>query len=215
MSIVASPAEKRPAENRVVLTNVSWATFEALLADADRGGTRFTYDRGVLEIMSPSREHEHIKRMLGRMIETLTLELDIPISSGGSTTLKDQLKERGVEPDECYYVANEPRVRGREDFDLAVDPPPDLAIEVDITSTSMGQLGIYAALGVPELWLCDGSTIRVYQLRPDGTYSQESRSPAFPFLPMAQVEGFFSDRNATDETTWTRRFRDWVRTLAK
>ena len=120
-----------------------------------------------------------------------------------------------MEADECYYIANETRIRGKKGIDLAVDPPPDLAIEVDITSTSMGQLGIYAALGVPELWLCNASTIRIYQLRPGGVYSQESRSPAFPFLPMAQVEGFLNDRNAMDETTWTQRFRDWVRTLAK
>lgn len=112
-------------------------------------------------------------------------------------------------------LANEPQIRGKNDIDLAVDPPPDLAVEVDITSTSMGQLGIYAALGVGELWLCDGSTIHIHQLCPGGIYSQESRSPAFPFLPVAQVEGFLNDRNAMDETTWTRRFRDWVRTLAK
>jgi len=215
MSIAVLPAKEPPAETRVVLTGIRWSTFEALAADAPGAGNRFTYDHGVLEIMSPSLEHEHVKKFLARMIETTTLELDIAISSAGSTTLKDQLHERGVEADECYYIANEPRIRGKKDIDLAVDPPPDLAVEVDITSTSMGQLGIYAALGVPELWLCDGSAIRIYQLGPGGTYSQESQSPAFPLLPMAQVEGFLNDRNAMDETTWTRRFRDWVRTLTK
>ena len=201
------------AENRVVLTHVSWATFEALLAETDRRGTRFTYDRGVLEMMSPSREHERVKGMLGRMIETLTLELAIPISSGGSTTLKSQMRQRGVEPDECYYVANEPRVRGKDDFDLTVDPPPDLAIEVDISSSSIDQLGIYGALGVPEVWLCDGAKLQVYQLQADGTYTQQARSPSFPFLPLQEVEGFLRRRNATDETTWIRQFRDWARTL--
>jgi len=200
-------------EGRVVLTNISWETFEALLAESDRRGTRFTYDRGVLEIMSPSREHERVKRSLGRMIETLTLELGIPISSGGSTTLKSQLKQRGVEPDECYYVANEQRVRGQDDLDLAIDPPADLVIEVDITSSSIDQLAIYASLGVPEVWLCDGSTVRVYELEADGTYAQQGRSASFPFLPLAEIERFLRQRNAVDETTWTRQFRDWCRGL--
>ncbi len=100
------------AESRVLLFNVAWSTFEALLADNDSRGTRFTYDRGMLEITSPSRGHERIRLLLGRMIETMTLELDIPISSGGSTTLKARLKERGIEPDGCFYVANERRMRG-------------------------------------------------------------------------------------------------------
>ncbi len=112
------------AESRVVLTNISWSTFEAILAETDRRSTRFTYDRGVLEIMSPSREHERLKRMLGRMVEGLTEELEIPISSASATTLKSQMKQKGVEPDESYYIAQEARVRGRDDLDLAVDRRP-------------------------------------------------------------------------------------------
>jgi len=203
------------AENRVVLRNVSWATFEALLAETDRRGTRFAYDQGVLEIMSPSREHERIKSLIGRMIEAMTEELDIPISSAGSTTLKNQLKERGIEPDECYYVANEERVRGRDDLDLEVDPPPDLAVEVDISPSSINKLGIYAALGVPEVWRCDGAEIRVYQLQADGEYARQSRSPSFPFLPLEQIVRFLAERNASDETTWIRRFRAWARSLER
>jgi len=201
------------AESRVVLRNVSWATFEALLAETDRGGSRFTYDQGVLEIMSPSREHERVKTLIGRMIETMTEELGIAISSGGSTTLKSQMKEKGVEPDECYYVANEPLVRGRDDFDLTVDPPPDLALEVDITTSWLDKLSIYAALGVPEVWLCDGATLQVYHIQADGTYALQARSPAFPFLPLEQVQRFLDQRNALDETTWVRSLRAWVQTL--
>lgn len=207
------PVASTQAESRIVLTNVSWSTFEALLAETDRRGTRFTYDRGDLEMMSPSREHERIKRLIGRMIETATLELGIPVSSGGSTTLKSQLKQRGVEPDECYYVASEPRVRGKDDLDLAVDPPPDLAVEVDLSSSSVDQFGIYAALGVPELWLCNGSAIRAFRLQSDGTYAGEPQSLSLPLLPLAELERFLARRNETDETTWTRSFRDWVRTL--
>ena len=210
MSVVAPHAE-----SRVVLRNVSWETFEALLSETDRRGTRFTYDRGVLEIMSPSREHEWIKTLIGRMIETMTLELNIPISSGGSTTLKMQLKERGLEPDECYYVAHEEQIRGRDEVDLAIDPPPDLAIEVDITSSSLDQLAIYGSLGVPEVWLCDGVKIRVYQLQADGAYAQQERSPSFPFLPLEKIEQILQQRSTVDETTLIRRFLEEVRQLKR
>ena len=150
-----------PAENRVLLTGVTWLTYEALLADAQSSSTRFTYDRGLLEIVSPSREHEHVKRLLGRMIDAATEELDIPISSGGSTTLKLDLKQRGVEPDECYYVANEPQMRGHENYDPAVDPPPDLVIEVDISRNSLDKFAIYADFDVPEIWTYEDDVVRV------------------------------------------------------
>ena len=135
------------SETRVVLSGISWSTFESVLAETQNHGTRFTYDRGYLEMMSPSREHERAKRFIGRMIEAATEELGIPISSASSTTLKAEWDERGLEADESYYIANEARVRGRDEIDLRVDPPPDLAIEVDISSSSLDQLGIYADLG--------------------------------------------------------------------
>jgi Uma2 family endonuclease len=200
------------AESRVLLSGVSWPTFEALLAENDCRGTRFTYDRGYLEIMSPSSEHEWMKRLLGRMVEALTEELGVAVKSGGSTTLKDQLKDRGLEPDECYYVANEPRMRGRS-YDPAVDPPPDLAIEVDISRSSLDKLPIYADFGVPEVWLYDGSSLRVFQLQSDGGYAQQDHSPAFPFLPLRELTRFLDRRTMSDETTWISSFRNWVREL--
>lgn len=202
-------------ETRIVLTNVAWDVYRRLASESSRGGTRFTYDRGVLEIMSPSREHERVKRRMGRMIEAVTEELNIPIESAGSTTLKSQLKEKGVEPDECYYIANEPKVRGRDDLDLAIDPPPDLAIEIDITASSLDQLAIYAALGVPEVWLCDGEKIEFHALETDGAYTRRDRSPALPFLRPADLERFLALRNESDETTWIRSFRDWARSLKR
>jgi Uma2 family endonuclease len=135
-----------PGESRVLLSGVSWSTYEALLADNQCRGTRFTYDRGYLEIISPPREHEHNKSLLRRLIEAMTEELDIPVSSGGSTTLKAELKQRGAEPDQCYYVANEPHMRGREDYDPAVDPPPDIVIEVHVSRSSLDKFAIYADL---------------------------------------------------------------------
>jgi len=200
-------------EARIVLTNVAWEVYGRLASESSRGGTRFTYDRGVLEIMSPSREHERVKHRMGRMIETLTEVLEIPVEGAGSTTLKSQLKQRGVEPDECYYMANEPKVRGRDDLDLATDPPPDLAIEIDITASSIDQLAIYSALGVPEVWFCDGVRIKIYSLETDGTYARRDRSPSLAFLDPADLERFLALRNESDETTWIRSFRDWAQGL--
>jgi len=204
----------KQTERRVVLSGIAWSTYEALLADlAHRPGTRLTYNRGYLEITSPSREHERFKKSLGRMIEAMTEELGIPISSAGSTTFKSELKLRGLEPDECYYVANELRVRGRDEIDLSTDPPPDLAIEVEITSNSMDKLEIYADLQVPEVWRYDGTTLQVWRLQSDGGYAEQPQSGVFPFLPLAEVQRFLADRNATDETTWIRSFRAWVKTI--
>ncbi|NLX95246.1 MAG: Uma2 family endonuclease [Rhodopirellula sp.] len=203
-------ASTRQGESRVVLNNVRWQTFEALLAETESAGSRFTYDEGDLEIMSPSAEHELIKRRLGRMIETMTMELEIPIASLGSTTFKAEMKRKGIEPDECYYVANQPRVQGRMEIDLAEDPPPDLVIEVDISSSSLDQLRIYAALGVPEVWICDGDTIAIHHLADDGSYLRRDESLAFPFLPIDQVQHFLDQGKTVDETIWIRSFRSWV-----
>jgi Uma2 family endonuclease len=205
--------ESLQVENRVILTSVAWSTFESLLAETDHRGTRFTYNQGYLEIMSPSEKHERLKTFLGHIVEMTAVEWSIPFRSSGSTTLKNALKRRGLEPDQCYYIANERRVRGRDEIDLRVDPPPDLAIEVDISASSLDQLSIYADLGVPEVWIYDGTTLKVHQLQSGGTYAQQPRSPSFPFLPLEAIEGFLARRNETDETTWIRSFRAWVKTL--
>jgi Uma2 family endonuclease len=126
--------------------------------------------------MTPPRWHERIKSLLGRMIEAMTEEFEIPIFSGGSTTLKDKLKERGAEPDECYYVANEPRMWGREDYDPAVDPPPDVVIEVNISRSSLDKFAIYADFGVPEIWTYEDDALCVYQLQGDGAYAQRDHT---------------------------------------
>src|SRR5262245_37853905 len=137
---------------RILLQNVPWETYVQLRDVSENDHIRMTYDRGTLELMSPLSIHEWYGRILGRCVETATMELGIDIRSGGSTTFRREDLERGLEPDECYYILNEPRVRGKDNLDLSVDPPPDLAIEVDVTRTSTGKMTIYAAIGIPELW---------------------------------------------------------------
>ncbi len=141
------------ADSRVTLRNVPWETYDALVqARGDDPAPRFTYDSGTLEIMSPSRKHERIKTLLGRLIEAYTEERSIQVSSAGSTTLRNQLKEKGLEPDESYFLESEHLVRGKDDLDLSTDPPPDLAIEVDLSSSAVDKLAVHASLGVAEVW---------------------------------------------------------------
>jgi Uma2 family endonuclease len=202
-------------DNRVLLTDVSWSMFEALLAETEHRSSRFTYDRGHLEIMSPSRKHERLKKRIGRVVELMAEEQGIPISSEGSLTLRNQMRLRGVEPDECYYVANEARVRDNEEIDLAVDPPPDLAIEVSVSRSALDKLEIYASLGVPEVWQFDGNALRAYHLQPDGTYREVDGSTAFPFLPLKDVAEWLQQHKGTDDTAWSRSVRRWARSLRR
>lgn len=203
----------RAPEGHLVLSGITWPTYLALLKDLEPfPGVRVAYDQGVLEIMSPSKLHEVLKRLIGRMLETLTLELNIECQSAGSTTWKREDLAKGIEPDECYYIANEPRVRGQDQADLMVDPPPDLAIEVDLGETGIDKLAIYAGLGVPEVWRHDGERLHVFLLQPDRRYMESGVSASFPFLPLDDLTRFLSQRQRTGETAFIREFRDWVRT---
>jgi Uma2 family endonuclease len=205
MTAVASPSE-----SRVVIRNVSWETYEALLRDRGDEGPRMAYDRGTLEVMSPSSRHENLKKIIARLVEAFSEELGIDILSTGSTTFKLQLKERGLEPDESYYVQNEGRVRGKE-IDLAVEPPPDLAIEIDLRRSAIDKLGIYGALGIPEVWSHDGKRVVIHLLQPSGDYVPGERSAAFPKLPLAELDGFIEKLGVESETQIVRAFRNRVR----
>lgn len=187
-----------------------WDFYETLLRQLGERPIFVTYDRGMIEIMSPSHEHEMCAALLGRMIEAVTEELDIPIKSGKSTTFKRKDLERGLEPDECYWIQHEPRVRGKKKIDLAVDPPPDLAIEVEISRRLLDREPIYADLGIPEVWRYDGKRLRIQRLA-SGKYRARARSAALPMLPPAEVERFLRLFEKTDETSAIRAFRAWVR----
>ncbi len=198
-------------EERVLLDEVSWEAYEALLASWEDRPIRLTYDNGSLEIMSPSRNHEKYGRVLGRLVESFTEEMNIPLNSGGSTTLRQQLKKRGLEPDECYWIKNALKMPGPKDFDFKIDPPPDLSIEVDITSSSLDRMSIYASLGMPEVWRFDGDTFSIHLLQANGTYAESEQSAALPTLPPAEVVRFLEMSAELDETTLIRTFRAWIR----
>ncbi|MBD2388074.1 Uma2 family endonuclease [Cylindrospermum sp. FACHB-282] len=200
-----------PAEQRTVLHNVSWDTFEALLRDTgeDRG-SRFAYDCGTLEIMTPLFEHENPKIQFDRLIFSLAEELGIEVRSAGSTTLKRKVSKRGIEPDNCYYIQNEPAIRGKLELDLKTDPPPDLAIEIDITSSSVNKFNIYSALGVAELWRYDGEVLKFYRLV-EGQYIECEFSTAFPLVSVSDISRFIQQSKSIGEIALLKSFRAWVR----
>jgi Uma2 family endonuclease len=195
------------------LSAVSWRTYTQLLrVFAERPGVRLTYDRGELEIMSPLLEHDDDGRFLGDLVFVLTEELGLPLKRGGSTTLRRRAGRRGLEADECFWIANAPRMAGRRRLNLRTDPPPDLAVEVDVTRSSLDRMGIYARLGVPEVWRLDGDTLTFHVLGGDGKYAEAPVSRSFPLVTPADLLGFVRQaRQAGDENTVVRQFRQWIR----
>ncbi len=198
-------------EHRFVLYNVGWEGYETLQNLLESHRVRLTYDRGNVELMTPLIIHERSKGLLGRMIEAITEELDIQVVGAGSTTFKSQILDRGLEPDECYYLASADQLRKVDRLDLSIDPVPDLAIEVEITSSTLDRLGIYAALSIPEIWRFDSQTLQALLLQPDGTYASSVNSLAFPYLPLEEIARFLREYEPTNDTRWARGFRVWVR----
>jgi Uma2 family endonuclease len=198
-------------ELRFVIHNVGWKGYKTLLKLFGDDGPRMNYSRGNVELMSPLIPHEGFSKRLGRIVETVAEELEIPMRPARSTTLNREDLDRGIEPDESYFIANVGRIGNRMELDFEVDPPPDLAVEVEITNSILNKLEIYARLGVPEIWRFDGEILTVLVLQADGSYVASDRSAAFPFLPMDEVARFLLDPEMSDESRWGRTLRRWVR----
>jgi Uma2 family endonuclease len=204
---------KPPARQVLRMSSVDWATYSRLLhIFAERPGFRLTYDRGELEIMSPMLQHDDGSWFLGDMVFMLTFELDLPLKRGGSTTMRRRKKQKGIEADTCYWIANAHKMAGRLRLDLRTDPPPDLAIEVDVTNSSLDRMGIYAALKVPEVWRLAGDVLTFNVLNKKGVYRTTAKSLVFPLVTPADLLGFLQlAREAGDENAVIRQFRAWVR----
>lgn len=217
MASVTVPNREPPtAGSCLIWHDVSWEFYEQFLAEFQDRRCPHSYVNGELRVMAPSPRHENPKRRIGRLVETLTEELDLWCISLGSTTLKRALKERGAEPDECYLIANAEAVSDVDNYDLETDPPPDLVIEIDVTSPSLNRLPVYAALGVPEVWVYDGETLQVGLRRDDNTYDSSETSQVFPTLPMREFATWIEQGFETpNETAWIRSFRQWVRETLK
>jgi len=209
----SAAARKVPHDGRLRLSCVDWKTYSRVLRIfAERPAFRITYDRGELEIMSPTLEHGDDAWVLGDFVFVLTEELGLPLKNCGSTTVRRRLKERGIEADASFWIANAHRIKGRRSLDLRRDPPPDLAIEVDVTSSSLDRLGIYAALRVPEVWRLDRGVLTFYVLGANDRYTKASASRSFPLISPADLLGFLRRaRKADDVHSVVRDFRAWIR----
>ncbi len=201
------------SEQHIIVRHVDWAEYERILAEhASSSAPRFVYDHGVLEIMSPFPEHENLDWALERLAETAAEALGIDFASLRSTTFRRADLQRGVEPDSCLYLTNVAAVRGKKQIDLLVDPPPDLAIEIDITHSTLDKLAIYAEFGVPEVWRYADEQV-AFHIRSGTRYSRRSESLVLPGVTVDAITPFVISIMTANRLTWLREIRAWAATL--
>jgi Uma2 family endonuclease len=198
------------AEQRFVLDAVDWPSYVKIADGIGERHVRVTYDQGSIELMTTSYLHEWWSERLHTVIMTLALELNVELQSGGSTTICREFLARGVEPDQCYFIASARRVAGPRDFAPEDVPAPDLAVEFDISRSSLDRMGIYAAIGVPEVWRFDGSVLRVQRLNAQRDYDERKDSASFPTLPLERLSQFLSSTRDLTDTALIRAIRGWV-----
>jgi Uma2 family endonuclease len=203
------PAVALTGEKRVTLHNLTWQSYQQILAALpETRAARLTYDCGTLEISVPSEEHEFSGRLIELFVRILVVELGMKLKTMGSTTLDREDLNRGAEPDNAYYIQNQPQVAGRK-VDLKQDPPPDLIVEVDISNTDIDKNRLYASMGVPEFWRFDGQIWRIFQLEGE-RYVEVTHSPTFPGLEKADLYRFLAAAQQ-DEVAAEISFRGWVK----
>lgn len=199
---------RRIGEQRVVFHHLSWQAYQQILqAIGDNRSAHLTYDHGTLEITMPLEEHEFYRELIGLFIRILVVEMGLKIKTMGSTTLDREDLERGAEPDNAYYIQNQPRVAGKK-VNLQQDPPPDLVVEVDITHTDVNKLALYASMGVPEFWRFNGQVWRIYQLQGE-QYQEVEISPTFSLVPKTKLYEFLAQAQE-DEVAAEQSLRQWV-----
>ena len=205
--------ERPPEGGRIVLRHVPWPTYVAFTETlVGNPGLRTTFDRGSLELMSTSNLHEWLKTRLGRFLEIIAEEMGVAIQPGGNTTFRSEELDRGFEPDECFWIASEARMRiPVAAWDPSRDPPPDLIVEVEVARSALNRMSVFASYRVPEVWRFDGAVLHVHRLADDGTYEDVSVSPTFPVIPIAELVTFLRPDGSADYLTVLRLFRAWVR----
>ena len=195
----------------VLLENISWKTYCAILEDIGDSAIRLTYDRGLLEIEMPSSHHEMIKDFLAHLIATTLDALEIDYIGVGSTTWRREDLQRGAEPDTCFYIRHATQLRGRVDLDLNTDPPPDLVIEIDHSHSTINKMDLYEALGIPEIWRIrtDGS-IDIMFRDEAGKYQSAPASAAVPQMTLPIIHEYIRLRTELGNGAAVRRFRKEV-----
>jgi Uma2 family endonuclease len=201
-----------PPGTKLLAEDVTWDEYEQLLSELGPSySVRVFYDRGRMEIVSPKPIHERPIEILRRLVSAISDELEIDIESLGSTTLKKQMREAGAEPDACFYVQNAAVIHGYLDLDLAHDPPPDLVIESDHTSSSLDKFDIYARLGVPEIWRVLHQQVAFWRLRRNN-YHEVKYSQCFPFLTAQILNEYLEQGLLSGERRAAKAFRQWIKT---
>lgn len=210
---MATAQQSPPAEQSIILDNVSWDVYERLLENyLDSRTPRFAYDQGVLEIVSPSPTHEETNITLAMLVEMVAYELRLPLRSFGMTTYKREELRRGFEPDSSFYIQSNSQITGKQQIDLAVDPPPDLIIDIDFSRSSLNKLPIYARLGVPEVWRYERANDKVTILRlREGACRVAHESAALVPLTSDVITGFLIKSRTMDRFEWIDEVRAWVR----
>lgn len=199
---------------RILLNEISWNDYERFLEDfEEKPGWRLAYDRGKLEIMPPTFEHEHTSVNFHNFVLAYCEKFDLDLVSGGSTTFRSEIFEKGVEPDECFYIQSAKKVVGKS-FKKDEYVTPDIAVEVDITTESLDKFPIYAALKVPELWIYDGKILSFYELRREN-YHQITQSRALPQISAKDLTKFLEMSRSEGQTAALKSFRKWLGEIAK
>jgi Uma2 family endonuclease len=201
------------ADSVLVQHGISWKDYEELLdAVGEASSLRICYDEGTLQVMSPSSKHEHVAKLIERLVDLLSIRQRTKVLFYGSATLKKQSEQKGAEPDACFYVQTADAVGTKEQIDFDTDPPPDVVVEIDIHHESISKLPIYAAFGVPELWRYDGDSLTIYHLR-DGQYVLSEASRALPILTSAVLTGFLARSPKEDQYDILLAFEEWLKSL--
>ncbi|MCA9794465.1 MAG: Uma2 family endonuclease [Candidatus Eremiobacteraeota bacterium] len=192
------------------MANVDWDGYCKIYKAMAPNRIRITYDQGRLELMSPSPEHERIKSQLSCILEALFMAFEVDFLNGGSTTFNSQLLDKGFEPDECYWLTHLEQVADLSTYDTQTSPPPDLGIEVDVSSSSMNRAGLYAAFGVTELWRYEqDETIRLLRLE-NGVYHPVARSLFLPRVEPTQVGEFVEMGKTLITSRLIREVQKWA-----
>jgi Uma2 family endonuclease len=199
-----------PPDQRVVLRNLSWETYRRLLSEhGDGSSPRFTFDRGVLEIMSPSAEHERYNLRIADLIGALADEMNLEVEGLGASTFTRADLERGFEAGSCFYVQNIDKVRNKERIDLETDPPPDLVIEIEITNPSINKLPLFLEFGVPEVWRYNGLRLEMFRFL-SSRYEATEESMTFPGVSAMVLTRLLQQGKALGRTGWLRMTRAWA-----
>lgn len=215
MATIVETLQELQTDERFVIRGVPWGVYQSIVQALGDNRVRTAFDGMNLEFMSPSPTHELYAEMLGNLLVALAVDRRLRMRSGGSMRFQRQELERGLEPDKCYWIQSESAVRGKADIDLAVDSPPDLAIEIEMSRSALNRMSIYSRLGVPEVWRFDGEALRVHLLQTDGTYSESSASLCLPRLPVQIMARYLQPDDPTDDISRVCAFVDWARLFFK